>query len=97
MSVKITKFNGGIVNDPRDPRENVVRMATNFDILTDDYRLRPYRSGEVGNDNQTADKIQNFCIAQFDSTPTYALYGLGISDTGTNRAKVFYKDLTTGS
>jgi len=30
----INRFDGGIVNDPRDIRENTCRMATNFDVFT---------------------------------------------------------------
>ncbi len=92
----INDFSGGISNDPRDPRENVSRMVSNFDILTDKYRLIPYVSSDSGNADQATSKIKNYCIAKLNSTPTYALYGLGISGTGTDRAKIFYKTLSTG-
>lgn len=94
MKVIINRFDGGIVNDPRDTRENVCRMVTNFDILTDAHRLIPYQSTESGDDLASTQKIRNFVVAQLNSTPTYALYGLG--DNGSSIPKIFNKRLTTG-
>jgi len=91
----IKRFDGGVVNDPRDPRENTALMTANFDT-TDSRRLIPFKDSETGDDTASSNKISNFCIAQKDAS-TYALYGLGISGTGTNRAKVFYKDISTGA
>jgi len=91
---KVNKFDGGIVNDPRDTRENTSSIVTNFDILTDPSRMIPYRDSEDGDSSSTNNKIHNFCIGRFDGTPTYALYGLGQSTTGTSRAKVFRRSLT---
>ena len=96
IETQISRWDGGIANDPRDPRTNVATIVTNFDIL-DPYRLIPYQNSEDGDANASSNKISNFCIAKLNSTPTYALYGLGRSTTGTDRAKVFYKGLSTNS
>ena len=91
----INRFDGGMVNDPRSTSENVARVVTNFDILTDSHRMIPYRDSEDGNSDQANTKIQNFCIAIRTGT-TYALYGLGVTSGG-GIGEIYYKDLTTGS
>ena len=93
--VSINKFNGGIVNDPRDPSENVARMVTGFDILTNAYKMSPYHDSESGDSSASTSKKQNFCIALRTGT-TYSLYALGVV-SGTGRAEVMYKDITTGA
>ncbi len=91
----INKFDGGIVNDPRDPREKVCRMCTNFDALTNPYKLTPYRTSEDGDSSSATSKKQNFQVALRTGT-TYSLYALGVV-SGTTRAEVLYKNLTTGA
>lgn len=93
LETKIKRFDGGIVNDPRDPNENTSRIVTNFDALTNPRKMTPYNSSESGNDNQSTTTIQNYCIALRTGT-TYSLYGLGITPGG-GRAEVYYKNLTT--
>ena len=96
LETTINRFDGGIVNDPRNDTEAVARMITNFDALTDSRRLIPYRSGEDGHDNASTETIKNFCIARRQSSnPTHSLYGLGITPGG-GLAEVYYKDITTG-
>ena len=90
----ISRFDGGVVNDPRDPRESVAQVVSNFDILTDPYRMKPYRDSESGHDNASTETIRNFCMARRTGT-TYSLYGLGITPGG-GIAEVYYKDITTG-
>lgn len=92
--IKIDRFDGGIVNDPRNNRENVARVVTNFDILTDKKRMIPYRDSESGDSAPTTSQKQNFAIALRTGT-TYSLYGLGVK-SGATTAEVLYKDLTTG-
>ena len=89
----INRWDGGIVNDPRDPREATAQVVSNFDVLTDPYRMRPYRSAEDGNASQSTQRIQNFAIGKLDSSLNYALFGLGVT-SGTTRAEVYYKNLT---
>jgi len=91
----ITDFSGGITDDPRDDRKNVAQMVTNFNALTNKHRLIPYRNSESGDSSASTRQNQAFCIAKLNST-TYALYGLGVS-SGTGKAEVSYKALTTGA
>lgn len=95
FEVKIDRFDGGITNDPLDTSENVARMVTNFDSLTNQRRLIPYRSTESGDSSASTSKKQNFCIAKRTGT-TYSLYSLGYI-SGDTKAEVLYKDLTTGA
>ncbi len=95
VETKINRFDGGIVNDPRSPFNNVVRMATNFDILTDSYRIKPYRDSEDGDSAGSTSKKRNFCIA-LGASSTYRLYSLGVV-SGAGFAEVLQKNLTTGA
>ncbi len=84
-----------MTDDPRDTRDGVWNILTNFNALTNRRRLIPYLDSESGNTGQSDDKIQNFCIALRTGT-TYSLYGLGVV-TGQAYARIFYKNLTTGA
>lgn len=92
-TVILNRHDGGMVNDPRDPRTNVCRYCANFDTLTNPFKLTPYRSSEDGNTAQTTNLINAFCVALRTGT-TYSLYGLGV-DAG--HPQIFYKNLTTGA
>ncbi|HEC65752.1 MAG TPA: hypothetical protein ENI23_10680 [bacterium] len=91
----INTFHGGIVNDPRDPRENTARIITNFDAVTNTWKMSPYRDSEDGNSAASTDKMENFAIALRTGT-TYSLYALGVVSGG-GLAEISYKNLTTGS
>ena len=93
-TLTVNQFNGGMVNDSRDPRENVTRVATNFDILTNQYRMTPYRRSESGDSGASTSKKENFVIALGTGTE-YRLYGLGVV-SGTGRAEILMKTLGTG-
>ena len=93
-TVIINRFDGGIVNDPRDRKSNAARMCTNFDALTNPRRLTPYHDTESGDTGAATNQIQNFSVAAGNGG-TYRLFGLGVV-SGTGKAKIFYKDLTTG-
>ena len=95
IETKINRFDGGIVNDPRDPSANTCRVATNFDALTNSYKLTPYRSNEDGDSGASTSRKQNFCTALRTGT-TYSLYSLGVK-SGAATGEVLYKDLTTGA
>jgi len=92
--VYLNRFDGGVVNDPRNPDTNKYRVATNFDALTNPYKLTPYRDSEDGDSAGSTSKKQNFCIALGPSS-TYSLHALGVV-SGTARAEVLRKFLTTG-
>ncbi|MEK6860717.1 MAG: hypothetical protein AABY07_01985 [Nanoarchaeota archaeon] len=94
IETQISRWDGGITNDPRDPRASVATVITNFDILTDPHRLIPYYGSEDGDSSSSNNKIHNFCIAKLSATAT-AIYGLGRSTSGTDRSKVFYRDISS--
>lgn len=95
VETKINKFDGGIENDPRDPRENTCRMVSNFDILTNPRKMTPYRSSESGDGASATSQKQNFAIA-LRTGSTYSLYSLGVK-SGAGTAEVLYKNITTGA
>lgn len=91
FEVKVNRWDGGIVNDPRDPRENVARVVSNFDILTDVFRMKPYRDSESGDDAPTTSKKKNFCVG-YDGA-LYKLYALGGINSDT-AGEILFKGLT---
>ncbi len=98
--VILTKYNGGIVNDTRNPASNVARVVTNFDINGFPSSLVPYRDSENGNNNAATDLMRNWCIAKNTSSPTsgsdYSLFGLARQDAA-NRVRILKKNLTIGA
>ena len=92
----LDRFDGGLVNDPRDPRGNVCRMVSNYDVITNPRKMTPYHQTEDGNTSQSADTIRNFAVALRTGT-TYSIYGLGRISAVSNLAKIYYKDLTSGA
>lgn len=98
MKITLNRFDGGITNDPRDTSPGVARVVTNFDIITKQGSLIPYRSSESGDTAASTSKKQNFCIALYlpGSTNLYRLFSLGVK-TGTGTGEVLMKDLTTTS
>lgn len=90
--VVINKFNSGITNDPRDPN-HVARVITNFDALTNAYKLTPYRDSESGDSAASTSQKQNFAIA-LRTGSTYSLYALGVQSAQPTRAEIMYKDFT---
>lgn len=94
-TVTLNRFNRGITNDPRFQLEGVCRTCTGFDAITDQYRLTPYRDSEDGDSSSSTRKIQNFAIA-LGASSTYKLFGLGVV-SGTGRAQIYSKELTTSS
>ena len=88
-----------MVNDPRDPRENTCRVVTNFDVLTDPYRMVPYRSSEAGDSAPTTSVKRNFAIGLWTpSTPDeYRLFALGKQAASPTRAEILMKMLSTGA
>lgn len=95
VTTKIERFDGGIANDPRDPRGNVARVITNFDVLTDPRRMKPYRNSESGDSGASTALTQNWCIA-LGASSTYKIFGLG-RQTALDRVLIRSKELTTGA
>lgn len=91
---RISKFDGGMVADPRTPNTRYAQLVQNFDAHTFPYKLQPFRDSENGDSSASTSKKENFCIALRSGT-TYSLYALGVV-SGTSRAEILYKDLTSG-
>lgn len=58
IETKINRFDGGMVNDGRDPATNVAQVIQHFDPLTRPHRLVPNVSPEDGNADQTTQGIR---------------------------------------
>lgn len=93
ISKIIDKWDGGIVNDPRNPAENVCRVVSNFNIFENPYKMVPYRDSEDGDSGASTSQKQNFCIALRSG---YQIFALGVK-SGTGIAEVLMKALTTGA
>src|SRR5882724_8462319 len=70
---KFSQFDGGMVNDPRDPSQNVCRFCAHFDAFTNKHKLTPHRSFETGDSSASSNTIRNFLYL------SGTLYGLGHS------------------
>ncbi len=78
-----------MMNDPRVPNSSLSRVVTNFDILTNPYKLTPYRSGVDGSAGAAAEEARRFTLTGS------RLFKLGVV-LGSGKAEVLYKNLTTG-
>jgi len=92
----INNFNDGIVNDPRDKREFSCRVISNFDTITDLYRIIPYRDSVSGDNAPTTSQKQNFTLGLWTVTGNWRVFSLGVK-SGDTVAEVLMKDITTGS
>jgi len=93
IETTIDHFPDGITNDPRG--KEGAAIITNFDVFTDPKKLTPYYDSESGDSAASTSQKQNFAIALRTGT-TYSLYSLGVV-SGTARAEILYKNLTTGA
>lgn len=90
--ISVNRFDAGIVNDPRDPRENTSRIITNFDTYTNIFKISPHGDQESGDSAPTTSKKQNFCVSSPDNGSSFNLYALGVK-SGTSLPEVLFKDL----
>ena len=95
FKTKIDRFDGGMVDDARDSRENVCRLSLGFNTNLVPGKIVPYRESEDGDVAATTSQKQNFALALRTGT-TYSLYALGVK-SGTGLAEVLYKNLTTNA
>jgi len=93
IETKIDRWDGGIVSDIRDPRENVCQMIANFNVSTNPRKMTPYRSSESGDDTASTRIKRNFCLGLRTGT-TYSLYALGEVSGSSDKAEIHYKNLT---
>lgn len=87
--IAITDFNK-IVNDTRSRANGAMQTLVNFDTLTNQKKITPYRSCENGDTNSETDLIANFC---YTNSAVYAL-----ANDGLNPITILKKtDLTTST
>jgi len=91
----LTRFDGGMSNDPRDTAEAKARVVTNFDLLTNPKKLIPYRSSEDGYSSASTLLPQNWTLALRTGT-TYSLYALR-RQSALNRVAISFKNLTVNA
>lgn len=94
-TVKINRWDGGVVNDGRSKRSNVAKIITNAEVLKNPNKITPFRDSEDGNSNATADHMRNWCIG-LGASSTYKLYGLARAD-GSDVVRILTKELSTGA
>lgn len=95
-TTKINRWDGGIVNDPRDKRPGVCRCITNFDVYTNPHRITPFRDAEDGDSGSATSKKEAFCIAYWTPATVWRVFSLGVK-SGAATAEILMKDLTTGA
>src|SRR3990167_1578796 len=95
LTKSITDFSLGMTNEPREEDTRYAQLIKNFDAHTYRKKLVPFRSSEDGDDAGGTSLKKNFAIALRTGT-TYSLYALGVV-SGTTKAEILYKDLTTGA
>lgn len=98
IELKVSKFSGGISDDPRKQTESEFQITRHFDIFSQPNRLIPYRSLEADtNDGSTSTGMKQYAVKDFIyANGSAKLYGLG--QTGAGLTKIVYKDdATTGN
>jgi hypothetical protein len=98
IQTNISRFDGGISDDPRQNTTNGFQVSEHFDIFTFPNKLVPYRSSESDtNDGSSATGMKQYKIRDFVYGNDGKLYGLG-QQASLSRSKVFSKaDPTTGN
>lgn len=84
----ITRFDGGITNDPREKDFRFARLVRNFDAHSYSNKLVPFFASSDGDASSATNKMQNFVVAKYAAND-YRIFGLGVSGT---KAKVFVND-----
>mgnify|MGYP001595938836 FL=1 len=94
LSQIFSRFDGGMVSDPRSDEVGVAQLIKNLDAYSFSRKLVPFRESESGDDAASTSKKENFALA-IRTGVTYSVYALGVK-SGTSFAEVLYKNLTTG-
>ncbi len=94
---KISRFDGGISDSPRQPVVNMGVMVKHFDCFSDPNKLTPYRSTEADTTaDSSATGAKTYDIRNFQLGSNGKLYGLGKNSSG--YPKILRKeDPTTGA
>lgn len=92
---KIDRFDGGMVNDPREQWNGQCRVSKHFDVLTDPHRMVPYLNNvaetKSGGDIGDTEKF----VQMLSTASTLRHYALGVV-SGTTRPKIFERTPTSG-
>jgi hypothetical protein len=81
--VKITKFDGGMSDDMRQPFNNVGSLIKHFNVFDNPYKLTPYRSTEADtNDGSSATGMKQYDVRTFQLGSDGKVYGLGVNASG---------------
>ena len=88
---KITRFDGGIADDPREPASNAGSLIKHFNIFSNPFKLTPYRSTEADTETSVSSTdLENYRVQDFQLGLDGKLYGLGRA-SGSAVPKVFSK------
>src|SRR3990167_7875256 len=95
---RISRFDGGISNDPREATPNKGSLIKHFDIFSNPFRLTPFRSTEADTGTSVSSTdLEQYRVQDFQLGLDGKLYGLGRA-AGSAVPKVFSKaDPTTGN
>lgn len=92
-TIKIDKFDGGMVNDPREKWRGQCRVSKNFDVLTDSHRMVPYLSMVTEGTGDTEKLVQ---ILSSGNAVPIKHYALGV-DAGTTKPQIFERTSPSGA
>ena len=97
-TIELSRFDGGIAGDNREPSGSKCKMVRHFDIFTSPYRLIPYRSTEADTStNVSATDGKQYDINDFQLGTDGKVYALG-KVVATGYPKVVKKTVpTTGN
>ena len=95
---KISRFDGGLSDSPRQPIKNAGSLIKHFDIFSNPYALTPLRSSEADTGTSVSSTdLEQYRVQDFQLGLDGKLYGLGRA-AGSAVPKVFSKaDPTTGN
>lgn len=92
LETRITRFDGGISDDPREEFFSSASLVKHFDIYSNPRKLTPYRSTET----DIASDMKQYDVKDFQLGLDGKLYGLGKESNGFPKI-VSKADPTTGS
>lgn len=80
---KVTRFDGGIADDPREKGGNIGALIKHFDVFSNPFKLSPNRSSEADtNDGSSATGMKQYDVRNFQLGKDGKLYGLGKNASG---------------
>jgi hypothetical protein len=96
VPLALHRFDGGLVDDIREPLSNKFGISKHFDIFSNPFRLTPYRSTTAESDATSAAHLATLNLRHFRLGKNGLMYALG--DDGSSHPQVYQKtDPTTGN